>query len=59
MATIKNMTEEKKKLKSLIGVLSANKISNYNRGGKTETRRKKNPKESTEQVKNKNNKCFS
>ena len=51
MATIKNMTEEKKKLKSLIGVLSANKISNYNRRGKTETKGKKNPKESTEQVK--------
>ena len=29
MATIKNMTEEKKKL--LIGFHSANKINNYNR----------------------------
>ena len=38
----------KKKLKSLIGFLSANKIDNYNRWrGKKE----KNPKESTEQVK--------
>ena len=35
MTTIKNVTEEKKKLKSLIGFLSANKIDNYNgeRGG--------------------------
>ena len=33
MTTIKNVTEErKKKLKSLIGFLSANKIDNYNRG---------------------------
>ena len=37
-----------KKLKSLIGFHSANKIDNCNRGGKKE---KKNPKESTEQVK--------
>ena len=44
------MTEkEKKKLKSLIGFLSANKIENYNRGwGK---RKRKNPKESGKQVK--------
>ena len=34
MTTIKNVTEGKKKLKSLIGFLSANKINNYNRGGK-------------------------
>ena len=34
--TIKNVSEKKKKkkLKSLIGFLSANKIDNYNRGGK-------------------------
>ena len=33
--TIKNVTEDKKKkLKSLIGFLSATKINNYNRGGK-------------------------
>jgi len=30
--TIKNVTEEKKKFKSLIGFLSANKIDNYNQG---------------------------
>ena len=36
---------EKTQLKSLIGFLSANKIDNYNRGGKTER------KESTQQVK--------
>ena len=52
MTIIKNVTEEKgkKKLQSLIGFLSANKIDDYN-GGRGE----KNPKESTEQVKNKNN----
>ena len=52
MTTIKNVTEEKgkKKLKSLIGFLSANKINNYKRGvGKG--KKEKNPKESTEQVK--------
>ena len=32
MTTIKNVTE-KKKLKNLIGFLSANKIDNYNVGG--------------------------
>ena len=35
MTTIKNVTE-KKKLKNLIGFLSANKIDNYNRSGKKE-----------------------
>ena len=47
------MTEEKekKKLKSLIGFLSANKINNYYRGGEKGKKREKNPKESTEQVK--------
>ena len=44
MTTIEDMTEEKKKLKSLIGFLSANKINDYNRVGK-------NSKESAEQVK--------
>jgi len=34
MTTIKNVTEGEKKLKSLVGCLSANKIDNYNRGGK-------------------------
>ena len=35
MTTIKNVTEQKKKkkLKSLIGFLSANKTKNYNGGG--------------------------
>jgi len=51
MTTIKNVTEEKgkkKRFKSLIGFLSANKIDNYNgRGGE----KRKNPKESTEQAK--------
>ena len=41
------MTKEKLKLKSLIGFHSASKIDSYNKGEK----RKKNPKESTEQVK--------
>jgi len=36
----------------LIGFLSANKINNYYRGGeKGKKKEKKNPKESTEQVK--------
>ena len=35
--TISNVAEkEKKKLKNLIGFLHANKIYNYNRGGKKE-----------------------
>ena len=43
------MTEgEKEKLKSLIGFHSANKINNYNIGEKKE---KKNPDDSTEQIK--------
>ena len=33
ITTIKNVTEEKKKLKSLIRFHSANKIDNYYRGG--------------------------
>ena len=32
---------KKQKLKSLIGFLSANKISNYNRGGKKEKKKSK------------------
>ena len=50
---------KKRKLKSLIGFHSANKVNNYNRGGEKEKEKEKNPKESTEQVKTKNNKCFS
>ena len=47
------MTEGKKKLKSLIRFHSANKMDNYNRGGKMEEKKKvkKNPEESIEQVK--------
>ena len=47
MTTIKNVTEEEgeKKLKSLTGFLSANKIDNCNRVGE---RGEKTPKESTE-----------
>ena len=45
---IKNVTEGGKKLKSLIGLHTANKINNYNREGE---KKKKSPKESTEQVK--------
>ena len=43
----------KKKLKSLIGFLSANKIEHYNGGGGVEekTERKKNPNVSIEHVK--------
>ena len=49
MTTMKNVTEGEKKLKSLIGFLSANKIDYYNKRGK---KRKKIQKKSTEQVKN-------
>ena len=48
--TIKNVTEEEKKFKSLIGFLSANEINNYNREGEKGEKKRKNPKESTEQV---------
>jgi len=61
MTTIKNVTEEKekKKLKSLIGLLSDNKIDNYNRGGKSR-KKTKNKKQKSLQNKSKNkNKCFS
>ena len=52
MTTMKNVTEGEKKLKSLIGFHSSNKIDNYNRGGKKKGgKKKKNPKESTEQIK--------
>ena len=52
ITTIKNVTEKKKMLKSLIGFHSANKINNYNRGGGGREEIK-NPKDSTEQVKKK------
>ena len=50
---IRNVTERKrKKLKTLTGFLSANKIDNYNGGEESKSKKgKKNPKESTEQVK--------
>jgi len=57
MTTIKNVTEGEKKLKSLVGCLSANKIDNYNRGGKRGE--KSNRIYRTSQKKKKKNKCFS
>jgi len=50
--TVQNVSgkKQKKKLKSLIIFHSANKVDNYNGGGGVGGR-KKNPKESTEQVK--------
>jgi len=47
---LRKKKKEKKKLKSLVRFHSANKIDNYNRGGKWE-KEKKNPNESTERVK--------
>ena len=47
---IKNVAEEKKKLKTLVKFHCANKIDNYNRAGK-KGEKKKNPNESTEQIK--------
>ena len=44
------MTEEKKNFKSLIRFHSANKINNYNRW-RERIKKKKNPEESTEQIK--------
>ena len=41
MIMIKNVTEEKKKLISLIRFHSANKINNYNREGKKEKKSKR------------------
>jgi len=49
-----------KKLKSLIGFLSASKINNYNRGGeKGGGLGEKIQKNLQNKLKNKNNKCFS
>ena len=48
----------KKKLKSLIGFLSANKINNYNREGKMGEKRKPIWK-NLQKSKHRNNKCFS
>ena len=55
--TTKNVTgKRKKKLKSLIGFLSASTFDNYNReGGK----KKENPKNLHNKSKNENNTCFS
>ena len=52
IATIKSVTE-KKKSKSLIRFHSANKINNYNGGGRggEERRKERNPKDTIEQVK--------
>ena len=53
------MTEgKKKKLKSLIGFHSANKINNYNREGRKREKRKKS-NNLKNKSKHKNNKCFS
>ena len=41
MTTIKNVTEGKKELRSLIGFLSANKIDNYNRAGRKGEKRRR------------------
>ena len=51
MTEVNNVTEGKKKLKSLVGFLSANKIDITT----DEQKGEKNPTESTEQVKKKNN----
>ena len=74
MTTIKNVTEGKKELRSLIGFLSTNKIDNYNRAGRKgekrrrarggEKKRKRKQKEKIQKnlqnkSKHKNNKCFS
>ena len=62
MTTIKNVTEEEgeKKLKSLTGFLSANKIDNYNGVGGERKRKRKTIQENLQnKSKNKNNKCFS
>jgi len=54
------VTRGKKKLKSLIRFHSAKKINNYNRRRKRgEKKKRKNPKESINESKDKNNKCFS
>ena len=60
MTTIKPVTEGKKrkKLQSLIVLLSVNKIDNYNRGGEKENK-KKIQRNLKNKSKNKNNKCFS
>ena len=59
MTTKKNVTEEKKKIKSLIGFHSASKIDNFNRGGEKKEKRKKILKNVQNKSKHKNNKCFS
>ena len=60
--TIKNVTEEKK-FKNLIRFHSANKIGNYNRGGRKKKRRKKEreriQKNLQNKSKHKNKKYFS
>jgi len=51
ITTIKNVTKEKIKLRSLFGFHSASKIDSYSRGEERVGEGKKNPKECTEQVK--------
>ena len=53
------MTEEKKKLKSLIRFHSANKMDNYNGGGGKKTKQNKIQKNLQNKWKHKNQKCFS
>ena len=50
--------ERKKKLRSLIRFHSANKMNNYNMGGKRR-KKKKIQRNLQNQSKHKNNKCFS
>ena len=59
--TIKNVTEGKKKFKSLIGFLSANKIDNYKWGvgGWEGGKKEKIQKDLQNKPKHKNNECFS
>ena len=58
---IKNVTENKKKLKNLIRFHSANKIDNYNRGGKEKRKKKRGriQKNLQNKSKHKNKKYFS
>ena len=57
--TIKNVTEGEKKLKSLIGFLSANKINKYNRGEtKGKKKRKIIQRNLQNKSKHKSHKCF-
>ena len=60
MTVKKNVSEEKekKRCKNLIGLLSANKIDNYNRGGEMGGKSKRIKRTSQKIRIDKNNKCF-